>query len=222
MNDSRIRMVAFDLDGTLIDSLPGIKYSIGIALAQCGFTPKNIDLRAIIGPPIRDILGKLTESRDADLDRLENAFRCSYDNDGWRRTDLYPETSAVLTTMHDAGFRLFVVTNKPLHISMRILERTQIGHRFERVITRDSRLPHYASKDEMLNELLASCDVPGSDCLFVGDTEEDSLAAAKCGVKFAHATYGYGTITEIPCFAMCSRISDLSRSLGMNPIGVCS
>jgi len=222
MNDSRPKIVAFDLDGTLIDSLPGIEYSVAFAIGQCGLSPKSIDLRAVIGPPIRDILGTLTGTRGPDLDQLENAFRRSYDTEGWTRTNLYPETSSVLATMHDAGLRLFVVTNKPIQVSMRILECTQIGHWFERVITPDSRSPCYASKSEMLNAVLASCDVRSSDCMFIGDTEEDGIAAATCGMKFAHVTYGYGRIGETPTFAVCSRISELFHLLGMNSTGVYS
>jgi len=75
-----LKAIAFDLDGTLIDSLPGIEFSIRAAMAQCGVRLKDIDLRSIIGPPIRVILGKLAETADSDLIELEGAFRRSYDS----------------------------------------------------------------------------------------------------------------------------------------------
>ena len=211
MNEFDLRAIAFDLDGTLIDSLPGIEFSIRTAMAQCGVPQQNIDLRSIIGPPIRVILGKLAETPDSDLAELEGAFRRSYDSEGWTKTRLYPGTQAALSTLHNAGIRLFVVTNKPRHISMRILESAQIGTWFERLITRDSRVPDYVSKREMLEDLKDSCRVESSNWLVVGDTEEDGQAAAECGMKFAHVTYGYGRISETPAFPVCFQTSDLAR-----------
>ena len=211
MSDFRPGAVAFDLDGTLIDSLPGIEFSIGVAMARCGISQKKIDLRSIIGPPIRVILGKLTDAHEEELDQLEETFRQSYDSEGWSRTRVYPGTKEALAKLDEAGFRLFVVTNKPHHIATRIMEWVQIGYLFERVITRDSRLPQYRSKKEMLEELRDSCGIDGCNLLLVGDTEEDGQAAAECGTRFAHVTYGYGTISETASFPVCFQTSDLSR-----------
>jgi phosphoglycolate phosphatase len=84
------RHAIFDLDGTLIDSLPGIAWSVGEALALCGLRPLTADLKPLIGPPIRSILAAVTGLGDApSLDRLERAFRASYDAEGWRKTTCY-------------------------------------------------------------------------------------------------------------------------------------
>jgi len=211
MSDLLPKAIAFDLDGTLIDSLPGIQFSIDSAMARCGVRQRNIDLRSIIGPPIRVILSLLADGTEASLDDLETAFRRSYDSDGWTRTKLFPGTAAVLATLQAEGIRLFVVTNKPRHISMKILEQAQIDRVFEGIITRDSRQPPYSNKREMLDHLRNCYGLYGPDCLFVGDTEEDGVAAAESGLKFALVTYGYGTISETHSFAICFQTSDLSR-----------
>ena len=57
-----VRHVIFDLDGTLIDSLPGIAWSVDVALRSCGLPPAERDLAPLIGPPVR-------ESRRARSDR---------------------------------------------------------------------------------------------------------------------------------------------------------
>src|ERR1700739_1021092 len=71
---------------------------------------------------------------------------------------------------HDQGHRLFVVSNKPRHISLQILEREGMATYFEAVITRDSRTPSYSGKREMIETLLAERGILAEDCLMVGDT----------------------------------------------------
>ena len=116
--ESRPAAAIFDLDGTLIDSLPGIEFSLKAAFDACGIRGTTHDLRSLIGPPIRTILaraGNVTDERK--LVDLEKAFRKSYDEEGWKMTACYPEVPPVLLAMQNEGIRLFVVTNKPLHIS---------------------------------------------------------------------------------------------------------
>ncbi len=113
----------FDLDGTLLDSLPGIAFSIKEAFTVCGLPMQPIDLGEIIGPPIRTILAlAATQATDSDLDLLERAFRNSYDSDGWRKTLPFPGSNVMLREAHSLGIQLFVVSNKPRHISVKILE----------------------------------------------------------------------------------------------------
>ncbi|HEV2174542.1 MAG TPA: HAD family hydrolase [Nitrospira sp.] len=197
--DSRPAAVIFDLDGTLIDSLPGIEFSLKAAFDACGVRGTTHDLRSKIGPPIRTILeraGNVTDERK--LVDLEKAFRKSYDDEGWRMTACYPEVPSVLRAMHNVGIRLFVVTNKPLHISAQILEWLCLTQLFAAVITRESRQPPYPGKKEMLDFLTAIYSVDPTSCVFVGDTKEDADAAAASSIPFAFVGHGYGSISEVP------------------------
>jgi len=187
----------FDQDGTLLDSLPGIEYSVRAAFVSCGIPPPAGSLRGIIGPPIRTILsqaGSVTET--GVLDALEREFRVSYDSEGWRRTVCFPDAGRVLHALRASGRRLFVVSNKPLHISLQILKAEGIFDIFEGIVTRDSRVPAYSGKLEMTRTLMEERHVAPGNCLFVGDTIEDAEAAVAAGVRFAYMTHGYGDIPE--------------------------
>lgn len=185
----------FDLDGTLVDSLPGIEFSVRAAFSSCKLPPIHDSLRDWIGPPIRVILaqvgGVLEESV---LTSLEQAFRKSYDAEGWRMTACYPDVRRILGIMLKEGYRLFIVSNKPLQISRRILEAEGILDLFEMIITRDSRSPEYSGKEEMIRSLMCDRGVSPDDCLFAGDTIEDAEAAKLTGIRFAFLTHGYGAI----------------------------
>jgi phosphoglycolate phosphatase len=189
--------ILFDLDGTLLDSLPGIEYSVRAAFVSCNLPPPQKSLRELIGPPIRTILSQALDVVDPHvLDALEQAFRHNYDSKGWRKTVCFPAVNQVLEIMHERGYRLFVISNKPRHISLQILEAQGILDLFEMIVTRDSRSPAYSGKEEMIRTLLNESGIASEDCLYTADTTSDAEAASAIGIRFAYMAYGYGEVPE--------------------------
>jgi phosphoglycolate phosphatase len=199
------RCVLFDLDGTILDSLPGIESSVRAAFASCGLPIPRTPLGGIIGPPIRTILAQVGAIADEKtLDALETAFRREYDTTGWQATICFPGAVRALHVMRARGHRLFVVSNKPRHISLRILEKEAILDTFETVITRDSRVPAFTGKEEMIGFLLAQREMQPAECAMVGDTMEDAKAAATAGIGFVYMTHGYGSADEELAPGVCA------------------
>src|ERR1700733_5364416 len=96
--------ILFDLDGTLVDSLPGIEFSVREAFSSCKLPLPKESLREMIGPPIRTILSQAGNVvGESGLDILERAFRASYDSDGWRKTVCFPDADRVVRLMHEQG-----------------------------------------------------------------------------------------------------------------------
>lgn len=187
------RHIIFDLDGTLVDSIPGIAWSVDAALRSCGLPPAGRDLAVLIGPPVRDILAAVSGVAEPDLlDRLERAFRSSYDSAGWRLTVCQPGVRGMLSQLLPAGVGLWLVTNKPSHSTAMILCELHLDGFFREVVSRDSRTPVYASKSEMLIDLLERRSLPRAACLMAGDTVEDWRAAEAAGIPCALVPHGYG------------------------------
>ena len=195
-------VVIFDLDGTLLDSLPGIEHSVRAAFASCGLEMGHADLRGLIGPPIRAIFATLSPKATQDeLDRLVRAFRASYDVEGIPRTPAFTDTVDVLLELKARRRKLFVASNKPRQISMAILEQVGLADVFDEIVTRDSRLPAYTGKTEMISYLTDKWKLDAPDCLLVGDTLEDAEAARNSGINFCLMTHGYGDVpagSDIP------------------------
>jgi len=189
-----MRHAIFDLDGTLVDSLPGIGWSIDEALAACGLPPASMELRPLIGPPIRSILARVSSMADSrSLDCLEKAFRTSYDSGGWRRTLCYAGVPDLLRDLLASDVGLWIVTNKPLSATRKILREFMLEGYFSDVVCRDSRLPAYGSKAEALMDLIRRRGLRRWECVFVGDTEEDRRAAEEAGVQCVIVPHGYGS-----------------------------
>jgi phosphoglycolate phosphatase len=204
--------ILFDLDGTLVDSLPGIEFSIREAFRACQLPLPNQNLRELIGPPIRTILSRAGKEPDPSrLDALERSFRTSYDGGGWRKTACYPQAKTVLRRLRAEGHALFVVSNKPQDVSLRILAREQILDCFDAVVTRDSRTPPYRGKEEMIATLMAERAIPGDNCLLVGDTAEDAEAARSAGIEFIWMTHGYGAAGEMSAIPIAHSLDGFSQ-----------
>lgn len=182
----------FDLDGTLVDSVAGIEYSVDCALAECGFAARGRGLRSLIGPPIRRILCAVADESDRSaLDALESAFRRSYDSEGWKKTMLQKGAKETLEWLVASGRRAFVFTNKPLLPTSHILDRMQSRHFFSDVVCRDSTTPPYEQKADMLRAILEGNGLSARGSMVVGDTNEDVTAAMAAGIRVALVP-GYG------------------------------
>ena len=202
------KCLLFDLDGTLLDSLQGIVLSVHQACRSVGLPEPTVDLRSLLGPPIRTILSRAVATDDPLLlDQLEAAFRASYDSEGWQKTLCFEGVAETLATMHAQRHRLFVVSNKPRDISIRILKREKLLPLFEQIYTRDSKFPPWTSKKDMLISFLRENRLRPLDCLIVGDTMEDVEAAAANGIDFVYMTHGYGQLKDT-CSSTCSFVLD--------------
>lgn len=214
---SKITNLIFDLDGTLVDSIPGIGSSLGEAFLSVGRQMPLADLRAAIGPPIGIIAQRLEpELSYNEIAQIERHYRSSYDNDGWRNTPLFPGVAETLQACMERGYRLFIVTNKPRIPTKKILQYLELESLFEEIVTRDSRSPAYASKAEMLQDLLEEHALTIETTVMIGDTAEDCDAAEVHQLRFICATYGYGSVASPQFFV--ESFADLQNLLVTDPL----
>lgn len=182
-----------DLDGTLVDSIPGIDAAARAGLAQVAPGETLPSLRAFIGPPIRTMLQRALGWTDAArLDALEKAFRVHYDGGAWRETKPYEGVDAALRELRARGGRLHVLTNKPVQPTARIMDHLGWTGLMDAIVSPQSRTPHYPDKAAAAIDLRATRGLPAGGTLLVGDSADDEAAARAAGFAFAAAAWGYG------------------------------
>lgn len=185
--------ILFDLDGTLIDSSPGILASFARVLEANGLAPAVPLEASLIGPPLAVTLRQVSGVRDeALLARLVDAFKADYDAEGYRATAVFPGVAAGLARLAGEGARLFVVTNKRMAPTRKILDALGLARHFAGIHTRDESEPPAPSKSAVTGRIVARYGIDPARACLVGDSDEDAAAARENGIAFIRAAYGYG------------------------------
>ena len=194
---ARYPHVLFDLDGTLIDSAPAILASFREAFASTGIAPiRSID-ESVIGPPLTETLQLLSGSDDpALIGRLADAFKASYDSEGYKATAAYAGVGELLAQLAAAGRQLSIATNKRIHPTRLILAHLGWLDYFSHVYALDLFTPRLPDKTAMIARLLADQNIPRDQAIYIGDRSEDGESADANNLPFIAVTWGYGSLTS--------------------------
>ncbi len=192
--------IFFDLDGTLIDSVPDLTLAVNEMLRSLGKEPfDEADVREWVGNGSatlvkRALLGK-REVEDEALDeaRFSEAharFLDAYQNHLCDATRPYKGTIETLTELKARGYRLAIITNKPHRFIHLILERLGMDGFFSFFLGGDT-LPEKKPDPMPLLHMCDMMDLPKEACVMVGDSGNDLLAAQAAGIDSIGVTYGY-------------------------------
>ncbi|WP_415399218.1 HAD family hydrolase [Synechococcus sp. W4D4] len=188
-----------DLDGTLIDSLPGIHRAFSESALRLGLpVPSENDLSPLLGPPVDQILACLyPELCNRVTSSFVSLFREKYDLQYYSEFQLYPGVHRSLHQLHSCGYLLSIVTNKPTHVSRVVLGQASLLDLFSGVYGVDypvvigSSPNTFRSKSEALSFALSDRQARSRNPIYIGDTPGDMKAAASNNIPFAICEYGY-------------------------------
>jgi phosphoglycolate phosphatase len=193
-----ISAVAFDLDGTLIDSAPDIGHAVNTALAAAGL--KRFDLatvRAWIGDGPDALIARALEAQGVSPDdlALRQALRAGFDAatlaEPLAHGHVFPGIADLLRQLSAHRYPLAVVTNKPTQLARAVLEAAGLLPCLSHVQGADSTAQRKPSP-LMLQTTAAHLGVSTSKLLMVGDAPPDILAALAADCPAALVSWGYG------------------------------
>jgi phosphoglycolate phosphatase len=190
--------VLLDLDGTLIDSYPGILASCLAALRTLGHEPdENLDIRDAIGPPIEDAMRVLLRSFGDDrVGEAVTAYRQHYGESGLFGSVPYPGIGQSLEEMQRSGLRLYLATSKRAVFASRILDHLKLITYFDGIhgSVPSGELDH---KPELLAHIVSRENLSSSRSLMVGDRRYDISGAHAVGMRGLGVLWGYGSREEL-------------------------
>lgn len=212
--------VVFDLDGTLVDTLPDIEAAANAALAAEGRRAlTREEIRLLIGSGGRELMKNsfAATGEPASAARIEATFAAyiaAYEAAPVARSAPFPGARAALEGLAGRGMRLAVCTNKPDHLEHIVLETFGLAGFFAGVVGANT-LPVRKPRPEPLLEAVARAGGAGRKAVMVGDSPIDAEAARAAAIPFVAVSFGYCPV-PIPALgadAAIDRLEDLEEAI---------
>lgn len=191
----RFRLIVFDLDGTLIDSIGDLAAAVNQLLGERGAAPLAVPaVAAMVGEGARLLVGRALAAAGLDddlaaLPRFLEIYEGSLPGD----TRPYAGILEALEALRPHA-RLAVLSNKPTEASLTLLDALGLTPFFAAVIGGDGPFPRKPAPDG-LRHLVAEAGVRAGETVLVGDSTIDLLTSQAAGTAACIARYGFGQVT---------------------------
>jgi phosphoglycolate phosphatase len=191
--------ILFDLDGTIVDSAPGITATLAYTFETMGWpVPSPAELLAYVGPPILDSFRDRAGMTLGEAAEALAIYRPRYLETGALNSTVFRGVPEVLRAVHAAGIPLSLATSKPETPATLMLSHSGVLEYFD-IITGASDDEVRSSKEDVVAEALVRLAAFGADLsrpVLVGDREHDIEGAAANEVPTIFVDWGYGTAAE--------------------------
>jgi phosphoglycolate phosphatase len=188
--------VLFDLDGTIVNSYPGIEFCITNALLDHGFEALDDEtMQTFIGPPLVQSFARFVPEHQ--VKDVVEAYRKHYEAEGLTNYIVYDGLVEAVHTLADAGVPLGVATLKPRRYAVPLLEHIGIADKFDFIAGTQSDHSQ-ETKADIISIALGELGLPASPRVYmIGDREHDAFGAVETGVSFIGADWGFGSREEL-------------------------
>jgi phosphoglycolate phosphatase len=211
------KLVIFDLDGTLMNTSPGIFATANKTMKELG-QPIETDLKQLakfVGPPLKDCF-RLTYNLDEDLiDDACEIFRKSYEEHGQYLSTIYDGMEDLLQTLTENGVDCAVGTLKYELVARNMIKDKGLDKYFKRVYGTDPRSE--LTKASICERIVKELGHNKKDSVLIGDTMGDFGGAKQANIDFIAVTYGFGfnneSIQTDDMFSICSDTKQILNSL---------
>ena len=194
----RIKIVIFDLDGTLVDAYRAVSSSLNFALNEMGFP--SIDDQTIkrsVGWGDRNLLGQFIP--EAFLDRTLALCRRHHKKALARGTKFLPGAKPLIRSLREQGYHLAIASNRPTRFTNIILKNLGIKGHFHYVLCAD-KVKRGKPHPDILDGILRKLKLKPHHAVYVGDMAIDIQAGKNAGIKTVSVVTGSCTKRELAAY----------------------
>jgi len=211
MKTMKYKVVIFDLDGTLLDTLEDLGAAVNHALALRGFPHHTLaEYRQMVGHGVRNlVMQALPEEQREDvvIDTCLADFKAYYTAHIDVRTRPYPGMQELLRTLHARGVRLAIASNKFQSGTEYLIRRFFGDVPFVAILGNREGYP-LKPDPEIVGEILRHADAATTEAVLVGDSATDMKTAENGGIPAIAVTWGY---RDLPAEVAPIRVSSAAE-----------
>lgn len=189
-----VKLVIFDLDGTLVNTLEDLGVSTNYALKQYGYIEHPLEnYRYFVGNGVYKLMERVLPEEvrsEKEIQRLKESFIQYYDTHLTDYTKPYDDIIELLHNLKDKGIKLAVATNKPHAQALRVVEACFEQGLIDRVEGQQDGKPHKPDPT-VINELMAAYNVKNEEVLYVGDSDVDMQTAVNAKLRGIGVAWGF-------------------------------
>ncbi len=209
---SKIRLVIFDLDGTLVDAYQAVRQSVNYALTKNGYPAVSYGvIKRKVGWGDRNLIAGLVDGKD--LDHTLKDYRRHHRQALKKYAKLLPGAKRILQRLKRGGYQLAVASNRPSLFSRSLLRQLKIAKYFDCVLCAD-QVQHPKPHPALLRTILKRLSCRRQEAVYVGDMIIDVQAGRRAGIKTIAVTTGSSFLSELTAARpglVIQRISQLSE-----------
>ena len=209
-----IRLIIFDLDGTLVNAYPAIIKSFNYTMQRLNypFQPAPA-IRRAVGWGDENLLKPFLKRKD--LKKAISIYRRHHKTALLKGSRLFPKVNKILTYLKNKGYKLAIASNRPTQFSWILIRHLRLEKYFDYVLCAD-RLRHIKPHPEILNKIMQRFSMKPEQTLYVGDMTIDALAGRRAKVKTIIVTTGSSTSYQFKKerpYRVIRRLNDLLKIL---------
>lgn len=189
-----MKVVIFDLDGTLLNTIADLAAAANHALTALGFPRRGEDeCTRFVGNGVTKLLERALPDgakTPENVERMREEFFKYYDEHLWDKTTVYPGITELLEALQTQGALLAVASNKYQSATERLVKHFFPQIHFLDVLGQRDGVPVKPDPD-IVHEILLSAGAKKEDVLYVGDSDVDVQTAQNAGVRVCAVTWGF-------------------------------
>lgn len=211
------KLVIFDLDGTLMNTSPGIFTTANWTMKELGL-PIETDVKQLskfVGPPLKDCFRVTYNLKEELIDKACEIYRKGYFEHGQYLATVYDGMEDLLKTLNDNGIDCAVGTLKYEEVARNMIKDKGLDKYFKKIYGTDTS--GNISKSDICKRIVEELGHRKEDSILIGDTLSDLNGAKGANINFMAVTYGFGFNNETTktddMFSVCSDTKQIFNSL---------
>ena len=212
----RYKLVIFDLDGTLLDTIDDLKEAVNHAMSLRGFpTFTRDEVMAMVGHGARNLMRKALPVGHKDDDMVDaayNDFRAYYITHIDIHTKPFPGIQDLLVKLYQEGVMLAVASNKFQEGTEHLIKEFFPEIPFVAVLGGRPGFP-LKPDPEIIGEVLRKADIEKKDAVMIGDSDTDMETAANGGIRSIAVNWGYRNMNEVVGLSIANSAQELLKML---------